>query len=284
LAGTGHEMLADRMPGAVALRKSSGPFLVALQLAILACGDGSAGVPNANDSFAPEDLVPLACGAGQQTLPLTTIPAVGHQLTFFHRIGASCDPIDSTQILLSNDSASPISVDRIGASGDRFIARAAGLPRQIAPGEMLSVKIEFRSSEAGEIGSLVAVSGPDGCFSFLVTGSAWRGDVGVTSLSAYAMDFGGVEREAPSEIQELSFLEQPGGSSVDISTTGDFEVVGSLRTSRDADCVLTTARIRLTPQQRTGAVVGEAGVSVSSTFDGAQWEGFQLIELRANVQ
>jgi hypothetical protein len=186
--------------------------------------------------------------------------------------------------LFLNQSTDPIDVDQVGASGDRFVARASGLPRQLAPGETLPVEIEFRSAEPGDIGSLVAIKGPEGCSTFLVSGTAVPASDGLTTLSAYALDFGNVTPGSLSDTQELSVLGQSTESSVSISASGGFEVVGAPRVKHDGDCVTTTAALRFGAGDVKGPVKGAAGIGVSTVFEGEHFEGSMLVALRATVQ
>jgi len=260
---------------------------LALQLAIVSCGDAE--THGAADAFGPEDLTPLSCDVSEQPLPLASIPD-GWRLKFFHQIAAACDPLEYTQILLLNKSGDPVTVDRVGVSGDRFIAKADGLPRVIGAGEALPVSVAFRSAESGEIGALVAIHGPTGCSTFSVTGRAVRAqeEDGAVSMSAYAMDFGSVPRDTAVQPQELSILVQPGiGATVhppeNIAVSGDFEIVGKPRTTHSADCILTTVTVRFLAKAE-GSAIGAIGWQIATTVRGSTFEGTQNSELRGEVQ
>lgn len=157
---------------------------------------------------------PLVLCKGQTPLGIEAIP---EDIFAFHHLSAECEALKPV-IMLRNSSSSSIRIDKVEVSPAQFSVLASGLPRELLPGEALSVAVGFTSDEPTAIDGTLTVLSPDGCIELPVHGNAV--DDSLMSQSAYALDFGEVPAGSTSAPREFLILSQRAASSPAVTYFG----------------------------------------------------------------
>jgi hypothetical protein len=143
------------------------------------------------------------CKAAGSVAGLAMIPEFA---TVFHHVSAPCQSLAS-EVLLKNNGTTMITVEQVGARPGSFSAEVDGLPREVAPGGTLPVRVQYITDVAKVTQGVLSVVTSSGCAEFDVQGLGVDND-SLLTFSALAMDFGPLRARGASEARDVTVLMQ----------------------------------------------------------------------------
>lgn len=220
----------------------------------------------ADASFAAEATTALGIGAESCA---STVP--GGQLglertpnysTVFKHANSTCDalPVGS---FFRNTGDTPLVIQGIGVSSTDFSIESVALPKELQPGESITVQVAYRGASLEPEEESLTITTSSGCSRYSIRGFAVADDTVVTRTPT-ALDFGEVKVGIPSETQEVLILAQldeskaaPEFGEFSASPEGAVELLEHPEDPITAnDCQKLKLSVRIPSQETPGPVAG----------------------------